>query len=271
MKKESKLKKTIRGLYAIAKNPWLLNHVLSDNSVWAGYLQKKYAITGGLKTVDITILFPGFKETIDTFAFLDGGSSPLDLSVIRGLCKTMPNCTYFEIGTCRGESVANVADVCSECYTLDLNPEQYTDPTEGALVAFFSKNIPNVTQLWGDSTKFDYAGLGMKFDVIFIDGDHRYEFVKSDTANVFKHLVHENSIVIWHDYATDVIYPRNEVFAGILDGVPPALHKNLYHVSNSICAIYINRELPVMKPSEARVPNKKFNISLEAVKLPVSK
>lgn len=267
MKKENRLKKTVKGLLAIARNPWLLNLVLSDNSVWAQYIQKKYRISGGLKTVDVTTLFPGFKETIGTFAFLDGGSSALDLSVIRGLCKTVPNCTYFEIGTCRGESVANVADVCSKCYTLDLKPEQYADPVEGSLVGVLSKNIPNVTQLLGDSAAFDYAGLKQKFDVIFIDGDHRYEFVKSDTTNVFNHLMHENSIVIWHDYARDVIYPRAEVFAGILDGVPAELHKNLYHVSNSICAIYINKELPVISSVDARIPNKKFKISLEATNL----
>jgi predicted O-methyltransferase YrrM len=266
MKKESRIKKTIRGLFAIAKNPWLLNHVLSDNSVWAEYIQKKYDVAGGLKVVDITVLFPDFKETLDTFAFLDGGSSALDLSLIRALCKTIPNCNFFEIGTCRGESVANVADVCSTCYTLDLSPDQYTDKVEASLVGFYSKNLKNVTQLLGDSTTFDYAGMGKKFDVIFIDGNHQYEFVKSDTANVFKHLVHENSIVIWHDYATDVIYPRNEVYAGILDGVPTDLHKNLYHVSNTICAVYTNKSLPTIEQKEARIPTKKFKISVEAIK-----
>jgi hypothetical protein len=264
MKKENKVKKTFRGLLAIAKNPWLLNHVLSDNSVWGGYIQKKYGIKDGLSVVDINVLFPGFKETLDTFAFLDGGSSALDLALIKALCKTIPNCTYFEIGTCRGESVANVANVCSQCYTLDLDPKQYSDPVEGSLVGVFSKNLKNVTQLWGDSTAFDYAALGKKFDVIFIDGDHRYEFVKSDTSNVLKHLVHENSIIIWHDYATDVIHPRNEVFAGILDSIPTAKHENLYYISNTICAVYTNKKLPTIKSADARIPNKKFNIILEA-------
>jgi len=263
MERNSRLKKTVKGLLAIAKNPWLLNHVLSDNSVWDTYIQKKYGIKDGLKVVDITTLFPCFTEALSTFAFLDGGSSPLDLSLIRALCKTTPNCTYFEIGTCRGESVANVADICSQCYTLDLPPAQFANKKEGSQVGFFSKNLGNVTQLFGDSITFDYAGMGKKFDVIFIDGDHRYEFVKSDTANVFKHLVHENSIVIWHDYATDIIYPRKEVFAGILDGVPVALHKNLYHVSNSICAVYINKTLPTTNPSEIHIPTKKFKVSLE--------
>jgi predicted O-methyltransferase YrrM len=267
MKKKNRIRKTIQGLLAIARNPWLLNHVLSDNSVWARYLQKKYAVKSGLPVVEITSLFPGFHESLGTFAFLDGGSSPLDLCLIRAFCKTIPNCTYFEIGTCRGESVANVADVCSQCLTLDLPPEQYSEPETASLIGFFSKNLKNVTQLSGDSITFNYAGLGQKFDVIFIDGDHRYEFVKSDTMNVFRHLVHENSIVIWHDYATDVIYPRNELFAGILDGVPAELHKNLYHVSNCICAVYTNKKIAASKPEGIAFPTKKFKILLEAVKV----
>lgn len=268
MKKENKLKKTLKALAAIAKNPWLLNHVLNDDTAWQHYIRRKYGMSKGLKTVDITELLPGFKETLPAFAFLDGGSSPLDLSLIKGLCKKTANCTYFEIGTCRGESAANAAGVCSHCYTLDLPAEQYANPHEAALVGFFSARLGNVTQLRGDSTTFDYAALKQKFDVIFIDGDHRYEFVKSDTENVFKHLVHENSVVIWHDYATDVIYPRNEVLAGILDGVPAALHSNLYHVSNTICAIYTRQKYPVISQEEEYMPNKNFIISVEAIKLP---
>jgi len=58
------------------------------------------------------------------------------------------------------------------------------------------------------------------FDVLFIDGDHRYDYVKNDTAKVFRHLVHNKSIVLWHDYAYSPGQVRYEVLAGILDGVP---------------------------------------------------
>src|SRR6185312_7702445 len=124
-----------------------------------------------------------------------------------------------------------------------------------------------ITQIYGDSRTFDYAGLNKKFDVIFIDGDHHYEFVKSDTTNIFKHLVHENTIVIWHDYGYDPVTIRHEVFAGILDGVPKEFHKNLYHVSNTMCAVYINKQLPTYTIAEARKPNKKFKVVLQSAPL----
>ena len=114
----NKLSKTLKALGAIIRNPWLLNHILEDNTLWKNYVQKNYN-TAALPVIDINTLFPNFKEELNTFAFLEGGSLPTDLSLLRGLCKTIPNCKYFEIGTCRGESVVNVADVCSECYTME--------------------------------------------------------------------------------------------------------------------------------------------------------
>jgi hypothetical protein len=255
------VRKTFKALYEVARNPWLLNHVLADDGVWKRYLDKHYNISS-LPVVDINVLLPNFHEDLNTFAFLEGGSLPTDLCLIRGVCKTIPDCKYFEIGTCRGESVVNVVDICSECYTMDLDPKLIADKTEADLVGFFSKGNSKIDQVYANSLTFNYEGLNKKFDVIFIDGDHHYESVKSDTANVFKHLVHENSIVIWHDYGYDPVSPRPEVMAAIIDGTPEQFRKNLYHVSNTMCAIYTNKPLPTIDLAAARRPNKKFSVSV---------
>lgn len=255
--------KTFKALIAITKNPWLLNHVLADDSLWLKQVKKQYGISS-LPVVEIDKLISGFKEELNTFAFLEGGSLPTDLSLIRALCKTVPNCSYFEIGTCRGESVKNVADVCADCVTMDLDPKLITDKAEGELVGFFSKNDSKIRQLYTNSLTFDYASLGKKFDVMFIDGDHHYESVKSDTANVFKYLVKDSSIVIWHDYGFDPVTPRHEVMAAILDGMPAECRKNVYHVSNTMCAVYINKSLPVIDLAAARRPARKFKVTVES-------
>ncbi len=257
-----KISKTFKALGAIIANPWLLNHVLADNDLWKQQVANKYG-RSSLPVLDINDLFPGFKEELTTFAFLDGGSLPTDLALIKGLCKTFKDCKYFEIGTCRGESISNVADVCSQCYTLDLDPKMIANVTEAKLIGFFSQNNPKIKQVYGDSRTFDYAGLNQKFDVIFIDGDHHFEFVKSDTENVFKYLVHENSVVIWHDYGYDPVTPRYEILSAIYAGTPADKHKNIYHVSNTMCAVYINRQLPTRELENARIPKKKFNVTLE--------
>ena len=85
---------------------------------------------------------------------------------------------------------------------------------------------------------YDFGALNKRFDLIFIDGNHKYNFVKNDTQKVFKHLTHKDSIVVWHDYALHPEKARYDVLAGILDGLPKDYQDNLYHVSNSLCAIY---------------------------------
>ncbi|HTA82681.1 MAG TPA: class I SAM-dependent methyltransferase [Bacteroidia bacterium] len=262
----SRIGKTFKAITEIIRNPWLLNHVLADNTIWKKYVEKNYNISS-LPVVDLNTLLPNFKEELNTFAFLEGGSLPTDLCLIRGVCKSVPNCNYFEIGTCRGESVINVADVCNECYTLDLDPKLIADKTEAELIGFFSKSNNNIKQLYGNSLTFDYAGLNKKFDVVFIDGDHHYESVMSDTANVFKHLLNKDSIVIWHDYGYDPVTPRHEVMAAIMDGIPAELRKNLYHVSNTMCAIYTTRQLSATDLTKTRIPSTKFKVSVEGSKL----
>lgn len=119
-----KIKKTLKAIAAIIKNPWLLNNVLADDAVWQQYLEKNYQIKNGLPVADINQLSPNFAETLDCVAFLDGSSLPTDFALLKLLTKRFNDCSYFEIGTWRGESVMNVAEDCKECYTLNLSKEE---------------------------------------------------------------------------------------------------------------------------------------------------
>jgi hypothetical protein len=66
---------------------------------------------------------------------------------------------------------------------------------------FFSEGIPNIRYIEHNSRTYDFSKLGERFDLIFVDGDHTCEGVRSDTANVFNLLRDENSVIVWHDYA----------------------------------------------------------------------
>lgn len=264
----NKITKVFKAFYEIAKNPKLVNRILDDNAVWMQYVVKKHAqYRDGLPVVEITDLIPNFHETLDVVDFLGGGSTPPDLAIIKALCRSVPNCKYFEIGTWRGESVSNAAEVCSECYTLNLDPEKSFNGMYRDIFGFFSKNNPKVNHVYGDSRTFDYAGLNKKFDVVFIDADHHYEFIKNDTLKVWQNLVHENSIIIWHDLGLNPSVPRYETIAALLDAIPSEKHKHLYHVSNSLCAVYTTRTLPSHKLVNPANPNKRFKVTLEAIKL----
>lgn len=263
-----KISKVFRALIEIIRNPWILNNVLTDDSVWARLVKEKHQLDNGFPVVDINDLFPNFSESINSFAFLDGGSLPTDIALLKALSKKFDDCSYFEIGTWRGESVVNLAENAKECFTLNLSKEdilaiggsqKYAD-----LHGFFSKNKPNITQLEGNSMNFDFKALDKKFDLIFIDGNHVYDFVKNDTEKIFKHLLHEKSIVVWHDYAYTPEKLRPEIMAAILDGIPNEFKQNLYHVSNTMCAVFMRGKFKTSRFESTATPNKSFSISIAA-------
>jgi len=239
----TRISKTFAALYQIVRNPWLLNKVLDNERNWKEKVHSQFNLPCGLPVIRPEELFGDFTETIDPFAFLDGGSLPTDLALLKKLARRIPNCNYFEIGTWRGESVANVAAVAESCFTLNLSGKEMEakglDQRYIDLHRFYSKGIPNVTHLEGNTLTFDFQSLNQKFDLVFIDGDHHYEIVKNDTGKVFSQLIHENTIVVWHDYARNPETVRYDVLAGILDGCPKDYHNKLFHIAHTLCAVYL--------------------------------
>lgn len=248
-----KFGKALKAFAAIARKPYLLNLVLDRDEEWQKYIAKKYpGKENGFNLVDPLTLFPDFNFLVEPYAFLDGGSLPTDLGLLMKFADSIENCSYFEIGTWRGESVANVARFASTCYTLNLTDDElrHLGMSEAYIAqqGLFSKSLDNVVHLRGNSLEFDFSSIGKKFDLIFIDGDHHHAAVRHDTMQVFRHLVHENSVVIWHDVAHNPEQPRYEVIAGILDGISQELHDKIFHLSHSKSAFYSGRTHPSSKP-----------------------
>lgn len=270
--KQLKLKKLIFSLFYILRQPSLLSHVFEKSNFWQKYIKTKYGITNGLPSVELDEIIPDFSEKLSTVSFLGGSSMPTDLALLQGLARKFQDCTFFEIGTWRGESVANVAEVAKHCYTLNLSKaeiealglaKEYAD-----LHGYFSKKLENVTHLEGNSKTYDFS-QHPKMDLIFIDGDHQYSMVKNDTEKVFQHLVHEKTVVVWHDYAYHPEEIRQEVLAGILDGLPDeAARGRLYYVFNTMCAVYLPYNLPKDRfltfPEQ---PTRIFEVAINAQKI----
>ena len=264
----SKLSKLIKALSLVIKQPSLLNKIIDDADVNKEEIIKKYNLPEGLKTVDILDLVPEMNEIVSPYSSVDGGSTPIDLALLKGLARNLKDCNYLEIGTWMGESVSNVASVAEHCVTLNLPDVQMLKMGEDkkyvGLHRFYSKDLPNVNHIQANSQTFDFSSLQQKFDLIFIDGDHHYESVKNDTANAFKLLKDNNSIIVWHDYGNNPSNVRWDVLKGILDGTPAEKRKNLYRVSNTLCAIYINKEIESKVNQAFLTPNKYFSISVKA-------
>jgi predicted O-methyltransferase YrrM len=162
----------------------------------------------------------------------------------------------FEIGTYNGFTTAHFAcntEDTAVIYTMDL-PQGFG--TERAskkdlekysyddllVVELSQKNIENrifhkhssgkkVVELFGDSKTYDFSKYYGKIDLIFIDGNHSYEYVKSDTENAFK-MLSENGVIVWHDY--DYIIHR-DVFKYLNKLVEDY---KIYSIPNTRFAIY---------------------------------
>lgn len=207
------------------RNPKSLAKVLfdSDELLIRKRVARVYDLDKGLPTIDLLDVAPALDETVDPYCFMTGSSRTIDLALLKALARRFARCRYFEIGTLRGESIANLAAIAQECVSLSLSHEEMLQRGWGEIYArnngWFLDGLPNVKRIGHDSHTFDFSTLG-KFDLIFVDGDHSYEGVRKDTQSVFSLLRDENSIIVWHDYGWEYEVPRWSVMAGILDGLP---------------------------------------------------
>ena len=262
----SKIGKAIKALWWVVRKPVLLNRVLTDEDTWHSYVDKRHLLPGGLPVVELDQLIASGPITLGPMTYLDGGSLPSDMMLLAGLAEQIDSCSYFEIGTWRGESVATVSPRAHTCHTLCLTDEEMNrmgmHPRTIEAHGLFSKELRNVIQLRGDSRTFDYGQLKKKFDLIFIDGDHHYDVVKSDTEKIFNHLAHEKSMVVWHDYGFHPDQVRYEVMAAILDGVGPERAPLVYHIAHTKCAIFTGKKISSAPADFPVVPEAYFKTEI---------
>lgn len=266
-----KIGKACKALWWIARKPVLLNRVLTDEDSWQKQVDKKHHLPTGLPVIEMDQLIESPSGVVGPMTFLDGGSLPTDMLLLAGLAEKMKDCRYFEIGTWRGESVSTVASRAKSCHTLCLTDQEMRKlgMHERTLNShrLFSKDLKNVVQLRGDSRSFDYEGLDQKFDLVFIDGDHHYDFIKNDTEKVFRHLVHQKSVVVWHDYGFHPDQVRFEVMAAILDGVGPVRASRVYHVAHTKSAIFTGKEYPSKPADFPVVPEEYYELQVTRKKI----
>ncbi len=120
----ARIKTLLQILRILRRNPRSLIKVLDEENVREQYVIEHYGLRYGLPVIDLTDLFPDFMETIEPYSCLEGAAAPTDIGLLKALARKYTNCRYLEIGTWRGESVANVAKVAGDCITIDLSPNE---------------------------------------------------------------------------------------------------------------------------------------------------
>ena len=268
MKKTYRIKQAIHALARIIVNPKNLFYVLNNEDYFEERVRKEYGIREwGCKTIQFDDLNIPFPETITTYSFLGGTSSITDLILLKGLAKRIEKCRYFEIGTWRGESIINLQEVVSVSVTLNLSKEELirTGGNDNVVEAqnYYIREDDKIIKYEGNSSTFDFSSLKEKFDLIFIDGDHHWKNIKQDTENVFRHLTHDHSIVVWHDYKINYSTIWWEVLYGIMQGVTSEVHERLYHIRNTNCLVYLPFSIKAVDEKNPFLPASRFSVTVE--------
>lgn len=164
----------------------------------------------------------------------EGIFTPVDeLAYLALLTAAIQPKTVFEIGTFRGRTALNFAINAPEdsvVYTLDLPPNERSGDTSNLHSAdreIVQRSITGIDytgkpesrkikQLYGNSLTFDFRPFYGSSDLVFVDGAHHYEAVRSDTLNALK-IVKRGGIVLWHDFANYGDY--NDVTRAVVESV----------------------------------------------------
>jgi predicted O-methyltransferase YrrM len=160
-------------------------------------------------------ILPGIESTEVTLHHkLEHRSLPYaEAFVLASLVSHLQPGKIFEVGTSIGASTAIMAMSApgSHIYTIDLPPDRSelalqgldNDPPESDpdIIGrrFRGANIEKqITQLYGDSANFDVSPFRGAMDLVFVDGSHSYEYVRSDSRAALE-MLSPRGAIIWDD------------------------------------------------------------------------
>jgi len=152
---------------------------------------------------------------------MDEWELPLaELLTIAVICGYLRPAKVFEFGTYRGSTTLAMAlngPDRTEILTLDLEPALRATHRHGMGVgipdfpvglAFRARpESRRIHQLFGDSRTFDFSPLASSVDLVFIDGDHTFEFASHDTQMALR-ILRPGGTIVWDDYRWGERHPE---------------------------------------------------------------
>ncbi|MFA5059065.1 MAG: class I SAM-dependent methyltransferase [Candidatus Omnitrophota bacterium] len=210
-----------------------------------------------LSSASIENLFPGINDSslqLPASQVLSGDSMVLSLAgqlTLAAVCRRLSPNKIFEMGTYRGTSTLIMAmniSAQAKIFTLDIAPEARATHQHGTGVGGFSDYMagdfflktpfaPKITQLFGDSRTFNFSSYYGTVDLVFVDADHTYKFVKSDSEHAFK-LIRPGGVIIWDDY---IWMADHAECSGVADYLHQKLsEKKIYRIQGTRLAVYID-------------------------------
>lgn len=142
------------------------------------------------------------------------GTQPTEgLLFLASLARGLQAMTVFEIGTFTGLTSWTLARNLNgaQVHTLDIPPDELAvfelegsdefHPSASTPMAY--ESIPlqggTVTQHWSDSARFDFSPWTHAVDLVYVDGAHSDDYVRSDSKNALA-MIGDAGAVVWDDY-----------------------------------------------------------------------
>lgn len=160
-----------------------------------------------------------------------------ELLTLAAICRHRQPRRVFEIGTYTGSSTLvmamNLPDE-SEIVTLDLEPSELVGSVYRG-----TKHASKIRQLYGDSLKFDYTPFNGSIDLVLVDANHSYDFVKADSEKAFA-LLRPGGVIIWDDYRWLEIHSECSGVTLFLNELQKT--RPIYSLAGTRFAIYVDNE-----------------------------
>lgn len=177
----------------------------------------------------------GWKDArLDVVFPRDQGSWLLDTAVLVALGRLIEARAVFEFGTSIGLNSFNLLNNLDldNIYTIDN--QVFDDYVFDDVLYVKQGKKGALNHMVVDSLEFETAPLRGKIDLVFIDGGHDYETVRSDTIKAFEMIdMNGPCVIAWHDYG-------NMDFPGVTRLVNEQSEEfDIFHVQDSLTAFTI--------------------------------
>ncbi len=203
------------------------------------WLELKRFLAPGVQNVDLADL------RMDS-AMVEGDVTRHCRLVLGAMCKLLECRNVFEIGTYLGQTTWLLAhnNPDAHVFTLDLptldavdhlkyevtDPEYFVVWDRGARFRG-TPEAGRITQLFGDSATFDFSQFHGKIDLVFIDGSHSMNYVRSDTDAAFR-MLSDRGTIVWDDY---LYYPG---IYRVVNELAPLVDRPVFHIVGTRLAVY---------------------------------